>query len=120
MKNFLALIILIFSISIAYAVKTSNHIYQSTSIQKVIENKPFSKIFGLVDKLKQKIYNYNISERLLRLALILMVIGLVLLIIADSVKDNGIIYAVGAVFFLIGAIILLFDENNFILFLFPY
>lgn len=94
--------------SISIAATNSSNFLQPSNVQKVIIEKQYSKSFGFIDRLKQKIQNYSISDKT-RLALILMVIGLVFLIIAGSIKDNGIVYAVGAVFFLIGAIILLFD-----------
>lgn len=93
---------------VCVAAKNSSNILQTSNFQKTFVVKQISKSFGFIDRLKQKIQNYNISDKT-RLAIILMVIGLVLLIVAGSIKDYGIVYAVGAIFFFIGAIILLFD-----------
>ena len=43
----------------------------------------------------------------LRTALILMLVGVIFLILAGVLNDHGIVWAVGAVFFLIGAVFLL-------------
>lgn len=98
------------------AVKNDNiQTVKTSDVKKDI--KIFSKIKkGVTDKVNQAKETYNkISEKLnnvsggMRTALILMVVGLVFLILAGPIGGGSIVYAVGAIFFLIGAILLLLE-----------
>lgn len=116
MKKIIVLLIVgLFSLNLAFAgqiVYNSNKI--NLSVEKKADNifvKIKTEIANKIDSVKQDIK--NIKKALftadLKLSLILMVIGLIFFILAGAVRDNGVIWAIGAIFFLIGAILLLFN-----------
>ena len=83
-------------------------------LSNVVVSKHFPKIFPNKIQKAKKIYK-KLSKKLdnqaasLRTAIILMVIGLIFLILASAIRDGGIVWAVGVIFFLIGAILLLLE-----------
>jgi len=73
-----------------------------------------TKVNAKVNNIKQKISNSinDIKTSLggdLKTAVVLMVIGLIFLILAGALSWGGIVYAVGAIFFVIGALLLLLN-----------
>ncbi|MBN2893746.1 MAG: hypothetical protein JXL97_17890 [Bacteroidales bacterium] len=75
-----------------------------TKIKNKIENK-VDKVKETFSILKEKLQNQTQD---IRTALILMVIGLIFLILAGAI-GGSIVWAVGAIFFLIGAVLLLLE-----------
>jgi hypothetical protein len=116
MKKIIVLLIVgLFSLNLAFAgqvVYNSNK--QNVSIEKKADNifvKIKTQVVNKIDNIKQDIK--DIKKALftadLKLSLILMVIGLIFFILAGAVRDGGVIWAIGVIFFLIGAILLLFN-----------
>lgn len=115
---FSLILVILFSVS-SFAVQTTSYVYSETSPVKTsrVENHGlFKKIkkevksrinFAKASIKKIKSLNDSLHGINLQTAIILMVLGLIFMIIAGAVHDNGIVWAVGAIFFLIGAIFLL-------------
>lgn len=106
----LVLLLLVFSIvfaNISFAgqkTATTKNLENSISVEK-------SGFFGKIDIVKEKISKSyeKIKKNLggsLRTALLLMLVGILFLVLA-SVIGGGIVWTVGAIFFLIGAVLLL-------------
>ncbi len=64
------------------------------------------KIKKVYNEVKEKINNYSSN---LKTAIVLMVIGLIFLILGGAGLGGSIVWAVGAIFFIIGALLLLLD-----------
>ena len=106
------LVLLLLAISFVFAnlsfvgqnTTTSKSLNSTISVEK-------SGFFGKIDVVKEKISKgyEKIKKTLggsLRTALLLMLVGILFLVLA-SVLGGGIVWTVGAIFFLIGAVLLL-------------
>ncbi len=76
------------------------------SVLKTKITKKVTKIKKIFDNWSKKLKNYTQS---LRTAIIIMAVGLIFLILASAGIGGGIVWAVGAIFFLVGAVLLLLE-----------
>lgn len=76
------------------------------SVLKTKITKKVSKIKKIFDNWSKKLKNYTQS---LRTAIIVMAVGLIFLILAGAGVGGSIVWAVGAIFFLVGAVLLLLE-----------
>jgi len=121
--SFLLVAIIIFAVNFSFAsvstvdnvknisVKTENIIAQ----QEITKDAPvslFAKIKNKISTVKQTVKNTveNVKSSIpagLKTPLILMLVGLLFFVLAGVVFNNSIIWAVGAIFFIVGAVLLL-------------
>jgi hypothetical protein len=97
------------------SVTAVNNLKKSETVTIVKHNNFFAKVKDQVkEKVTQGIDKFKSIKKALKTAglykaMLFMVIGLLFMIVAGAIHDNGIVWAVGAIFFLIGAVFLLLD-----------
>jgi len=118
-KTLLLSLILVFLVSINGFATQTNTLHLTTSSAQIKKNE--DGLFKTIKKsIKSKIKETKATVQKLKIlknkyaggiglktSILLMVIGLIFMIIAGAIGDHGIVWAVGAIFFLIGAIFLL-------------
>lgn len=112
MKKFavIILILAIFGLNFSFAAQTSVA-PKNVEKQSIVKSNILNKIVTKIQDSKQKIRTGidNLKKQLggsLQTALLLMVVGLIFLILAGII-GGSIVWAAGAIFFLIGAVLLL-------------
>ena len=130
MKKISLLVLLFIFLSVNFAVArsaeavsaldTKTEIVKSQTEKNDVENVDGSILSILKSKVTSKYQKYNsifdkVSEKIknapesMRTAIILMVVGLIFLIIASAGIGGSIVWAVGAIFFILGALMLLLE-----------
>ena len=86
-----------------FVVEENTIIFDIVKTKIATKSKKFNDIF---DEMSEKIKN---APQSMRTAIILIVVGLIFLLLAGATGWGSIVYAVGAIFFLIGALLLLLE-----------
>lgn len=120
MKKFtiIALLIAFLGLNFGFSAEAAKSV-QNSGVEQVKTQKEFKLFDNLKTKTTQKIQKikdtYDIFKnklqqqtQSLRTAIILMAIGLIMIILAGAI-GGSVVYAVGAIFFIIGAVFLLLE-----------